>query len=397
MHSHFRQSFFAALIPTLAIALWLAHSGRSPACPFCEAPSTTLSEQLQGAQAAVLLRWAGVRRPDINSGLGGATQFEVLDVARDETETLAARQPLNFSLYVSGQPGETYLAFATVSDEKLDWGLPQQISRNCWTYFTQAPPRSAPIEQRLAYAVRFLEHSDTDVAIDAFGELANSKYEDLQKIVDRFPRESLRTWVSSPETTITRRGLYGMMLGLCGSAADAELLQALLLENRLPEGPGIDGVMAGYLLLAGEPGLQKLSAAALGDRNAPISQSLSLINALRFLWDYGQSRVPGAAQKAALRQALDHPQLADVVLIDLARWRDWELMDRLVAGYGQGFWSDRDRKRAIVRFLLTAEKDAPSGAAAPLPDHVAQAGAALAKLRETDPAIVASAERRLFD
>ena len=86
-----------------------------------------------------------------------------------------------------------------------------------------------------------------------------------------------------------------------------------------------------------------------------------------------------------MRGLLDRPELADLVIADLARWEDWSVMDRLMKAYGKGEYSQLGVKRAIVRYMLAAAK--ANG------QQAEQANANLAKLRQQDPALVKAAER----
>ena len=92
---------------------------------------------------------------------------------------------------------------------------------------------------------------------DAFGEFANAAYSDVVLLSKELPREKLRTWLTSNMVSPGRIGLYGMMLGLCGTDEDVKLLERKILEGTEDFRLGIDGVMGGYLLLTGEKGLDE--------------------------------------------------------------------------------------------------------------------------------------------
>lgn len=381
----------------LLAALLSLSSIPSAACPFCEAPSTTYSEQLGSAQAAALLAWVSTQPPDRETGLGGTTHYRLLQIARDESESLVRNQALTLNQHQTGAAGELFLVFGNQLDGKYSWGLAQPVTQACWDYLVGAPARSAPPRQRLAYYLRYLEHPEPDVAIDAFGEFANARYEDLLLVVDLLPRERLRDWLSNPEVTPTRRGLYGMMLGLCGTGEDAEFLKDQILPASTEPRLGTDGMMAGYLLLTGPLGLDVLVATKLKPSDAAIGEAFAAIQALRFMWTYGQHRIPPERLCQAMWTLLDHSQLADQAVIDLARWQDWTVMDRLLTRYGQGNYADRHVKQAIVRYLLVAERDVPADPEATLPAHVVQARKYLEELRMSDPATVRYVERHFFD
>ena len=78
--------------------------------------------------------------------------------------------------------------------------------------------------------------------------------------------------------------------------------------------------MAGYLLLKGEAGLKILQSHALGEGRPP-SEGFALQQAVRFVWDFGEGKIPRESLRATLRPLVDHPQLAELVITDLSRWR----------------------------------------------------------------------------
>src|SRR5690606_27612754 len=90
---------------------------------------------------------------------------------------------------------------------------------------------------------------------DAYAEFAKSPYHEVASLAKDFSREKLRKWLVSPQTTQTRIGLYGLLLGLCGTAEDLPLLERKIVETSKDYRLGIDGVIAGYLMLSGEKGL----------------------------------------------------------------------------------------------------------------------------------------------
>ena len=89
-----------------------------------------------------------------------------------------------------------------------------------WQYVSKLPkPVTDEKEQieRLSYFLNYLQHPQLTVSNDAYAEFAAAKYEVIKPLRDRMPREKLRQWVTDPETPVTRIGLYGLLLGLCGT------------------------------------------------------------------------------------------------------------------------------------------------------------------------------------
>lgn len=369
-------------------------------CPFCSAPSLTLSEQLHSAQAAVLVQWAGGKEADREQGFSGTTSYEVLQIVTDESGTLKPGSQISLDRYRSGKKGDLFLLLGTVlaADKQIEWSSPLEVSETSFNYIAQAPSSETPGTERLAYFMKFLEYPDELIASDAYGEFANSPYKDITPLADRMPREKLKQWLADPQVTPTRIGLYGLMLGLCGKPEDGEFLEKKIVEPSDDFRLGIDGVMGGYLVLTGSRGLNVLNQTKLTNQDIPFSETFAAMQALRFMWTYGDGRIPAEDLRASMRLLLDRPNLADLVIVDLARWQDWSVMDRLMSLYEASEYDVPSIKRAIVRFLMIAEKE---GAAvkegAEIPEHVTKARQYLAQLTERDPKTVKAAERYFFD
>ena len=385
------------LTTSLCLGLSLLALGAAQAwcCPFCSAPSLTLCEQLNMSDAAVLVQWEKGEAADREKGFAGSTEYAVLKVVHDSSGTLQPGGKVKLDRYRASKAGDMFLLLGTKTTE-LEWGSPLEVTETSFNYITQAPSKETPAAKRLAYFVKFLEFSDHIVADDAYGEFANAQYKDIVSVKDQFPREKLRQWLANPQTVPSRLGLYGLMLGLGGTAEDAEYLKGRLLEPVEGFRLGIDGMMGGYLLLAGDKGLDTLDEAKLRNKKVAFSETYATMQALRFMWTYGDEKIAKDRLRQSMRIILDRPELADLVIVDLGRWEDWSVSDRLMEMYGSAGYDIPSTKRAIVRFYLTAEGTKPKDAKEPLPPHVVSAQKHLKTLRETDPDTVKAAEEFFY-
>lgn len=385
------------LLPSivLGLALLVLTAAEAICCPFCSAPSLTLCEQLNMSDAAVLVQWEGGKPADREKGFLGSTEYTVLKVVHDSSGELKPGGKVNLHRYRASKVGDMFLLLGTKVDS-LEWGSPLEVTETSFNYITQSPSKEAPATKRLSYFLKFLEFSDHIVADDAYGEFANAQYKDIVAVKDKFPREKLREWLSNPQTVPSRLGLYGLMLGLSGTAADADYLKGRLIEPVEGFRLGIDGMMGGYLLLAGDKGLTVLEDAKLRDKKVPFSETYATMQALRFMWTYGDNHIAKERLRQSMRIILDRPELADLVIVDLGRWQDWSVSDRLMKLYGTAGYDIPSTKRAIVRFYLTAEATKPKDAKEPLLAHVVSAQKHLKTLRETDPETVKAAEEFFY-
>ena len=383
-----RLTCLTALIALLGLAV------AAPAtafCPFCEAPSLTLSEQIAQSDAVLLVQWVkGTKRA---KDTAARTVYEVVQVVRVPKKTkLKKGSRITLDRYRAGKKGDLFL-LSGVQGNTIEWGSPLEVSETSFNYIVQSPsPETAPTK-RLAYFVKFLEYPDPMIAGDAFAEFANTPYKDITPLTKTLPREKIRKWLQDDETLSTRLGLYGLLLGLCGDKSDAEVMRKKIVADSEDFRLGIDGVISGYLLLTGEEGLKVVEDSKFKDKEVPFSETYAGMQALRFMWRFGDGQIKKERLRESMRLLLDRPSLVDLVISDLARWKDWDIQKRLMDLYGAADYDTPTVKRSIVRYMLAATTDAPSGDAVKTPEHVTQAKKYLAVLRKKDPKTVKQAER----
>lgn len=371
------------------------------ACPFCGPPQLTLSEQYAKADAAVLVQWVSGEMPSKDKL--GSTTYEIVQIARTPVKSLEKGKKISLERYRAGKKGDSAILFGSrARGESLEWGSPMDVSEQGYKYIVEAPGADAKPETRLTYYLKFLESSDRMIAEDAYTEFANAPYKHIVPLAKDFPRDKLRHWVVSPDVPATRVNLYGLMLGLCGNEEDAALMQAKVTENADGFRLGIEGIMGGYLLLTGEKGLEtieksKLDHEKIARKEVPFSETYAAMQALRFLWTYGDGRIPGERLKASMRLLLDCPEVADLVISDLARWKDWGVQARLIELYGADEYNIPSIKRAIIRYMIASTKDvAGGGGTEKPPQHVADGAKYLQQLRDRDAKTVNEVERYFF-
>ena len=394
-----------SLVILAAAALLLAAPAGALACPFCSAPSLTLSQQVAESDAVVLVKWVGGTKP-VRSESGevstdrqpASTVFEVVQIVKAPGGTLKEAEKITLPLYTAANQGDLFVLMGT-RGTGIEWTTPLEVTKDGFKYIAAAPAPDLPAEKRLSYFLNYLEHPDQLVANDAYGEFANAPYEDIVKLKDEMPREKIREWVVSPDTNVARLGLYGLFIGLCGTQEDAKLIEKKIAEPTQDFRLGIDGIMSGYLVLMGEKGLELIERTKLNpgkDEKVPFSETYAAMQALRFMWTYGEGKIEKERLRESMRLLLDRPELADLVIADLARWQDWSVQDRLMEIYGKEGYDIPSIKRAIVRYFLVASKDDQKDQEGNDQAQVASAKKHLDTLRERDPNTVKEAERFFF-
>ncbi len=239
-----------------------------------------------------------------------------------------------------------------------------------------------PAVERLRYFGTFLEHADPLIAEDAYLEFGHAPFDVVAQVADVLPAQRLRPWLVDAKVSPARKGFYGLALGLSTEAAtrraNAEFLRELIVAPHDDFRAGFDGVLGGYLLLAGEPGLEIVERLYLADPRAADGDVRHTMTALRFYREYGHE-IPPERLSAALARLLERPEFAAAATTDLARWKAWSAADRVADLYSAR--ADAATRRAVVGYLLVC----------PSPEAARQ----LARLRTLDAAGVAEAERVL--
>lgn len=377
-------------LPLILVAVGILGTlPESRACPFCGAASLTLAEQLSTADGAVLVQWAdGVKE---EGDKPGSTTYEIVRALKGP-ESLKKGDKVELPRYRGGKPGDLFLLLGTKA-EGIEWGSPMEVTETSFNYISMAPSPETPTSKRLAYYVNYLENADQTIANDAFAEFANAPYKDVVAITDKMSRDNLRKWIQDKNVPPTRLGLYGMMLGLCGTPEDAQLLESKIVEKTDDFRLGIDGIMGGYLLLTKDAGLKVVEDSKFTDSKIPFAETFAAMQAIRFMWTYADGVISKDRLRQSMRMLLTRPELSDLVITDLARWKDWSVQDQLITMFGKEEYSIPSIKRAIVRYYLVCSKDVPKDSKEAPGPHVEAAKKYLALLREKDPKTVSDAER----
>lgn len=360
-----------------------------PGCPFCAPSKPPFSERLAACDAAVEVKWISLTSDA--KLVKEATTFEVVRPFRMGKKEFAAGEQITWPFGCDGKPGEPFLLIGSIKDDgTIGWEEPISLAGEYLLAYLRRVPRPEQPD-RLAFYLKFLEFPDTDICNDAYAEFSRAQYAEVAALAPKLPRAKLRSWLASADPQIqVRLGLYGMMLGLAGDDSDADFLEQQIMKAPEPDKPrfGIDGMMAGYVLLRGEKGLEKLVNAKFAERGN--DDLLLLRNTLIFLWEYAQDRVPAEALRASMRRYLDRLEIADTAVENLSRWKDWQSLDRLLAAYGKPPFDSTLSRQKIVAFALVCERDGKKIS----PDNPPPTAIRARKFLDSlDPKIISSAER----
>src|SRR5207245_8703464 len=112
------------------------------------------------------------------------------------------------------------------------------------------------IGTKLGYFFQYLDSAELDIASDAFAEFALADYKDYRALAEKLPPDTIVKWLKDENTPAARFGLYGSMLGHCGKEEHAKTLRQMLDDPMERFASGIDGMLAGYVMLSPKDGWQ---------------------------------------------------------------------------------------------------------------------------------------------
>ena len=265
----------------------------------------------------------------------------------------------------------------------LRWSSPKGITREAVSYLggLDGLPGSGP--RRLEYFLEYLRHADELVAADAYNEFAEASLDEIAGLRNKLDRQWVIAQLRDASVPRHRRRLCWTFLSQCGTAADVSLFDEAIHKRKLDStfDPGMDAAIACYISLGGEPALARIEHDYLADPDVEYLDSFAATSAIR-VHGTELSVISRKRLARALRLLLSRPELADLVIPDLARWEDWTAVDRMVELFAMSTEQTTLLKPATVLYLKSC----------PLP----AAATALDRLRAIDAQAVQSAESSMF-
>jgi hypothetical protein len=341
-----------ALLACLALLGW-ALSAR--ACPFCmDERGPTLVGDFDQA-LLVIFGHFGKAHED---GFERSSDFVIEQVLKSH-DIIKGKSTIRVPKAVD-RAGSKFLLFCDVYKDRIDpyRGLEVQTSSELLKYLNGAmtvKTKSAP--ERLRYCFDFLNSPEIEVSLDAYREYARADYKDYKDISKTLPADTIAGWLQDDKTPPYRYGLYASLLGHCGGVKHAALLRSMIDDPEKRKGSGIDGLIAGYVMLEPEKGWQYLYS-FFDDTQKPFLMRYAALRTVRFLWDQRPDLVPKTTLVKGVVSLLSHPDMADFAIEDLRKWQRWELTGQVLGLFNQKSHSTPIVQKAILRFALQAPEPA---------------------------------------
>ncbi len=365
---------FAAVLASSMTAAKLS------ACPFCQPLKTTFAEDIKASDVAVLAELVErPERPNDTKQLPGADLIDSYRAKFRVTKIYRGKQHVKVgqvveAIYTGDAEAGAVCLLRGVNPPKLEWAPPMAVSQRVQGYIEKIVGMPPDDPKRLDFFEDYLNDKDDLLRNDAFDEWARAGFKDMQAVGDDIDHDRLIAWINDPMVLPMNRQLYFSMLSVCSDEKDIPMLERFLTSGDRSQLTGLNSLIFCYLMLKGEAGLELIEDTFLRAGwmwDPEYVHTYAAIMAIRTMGQQQVANIPLPRLMASLRIMLDRPDLADLVIPDLARWEDWESMPRLVRLFKE---ADKDSswvRVPIVNFLR----------ACPLPEAKTQ----LAELNKIDP------------
>ncbi|MGI9516819.1 MAG: hypothetical protein ACR2NP_07240 [Pirellulaceae bacterium] len=329
------------------------------ACKFCP-PETgpSVLAQFDSTDASVLAELVQRADPLADEPV---TRYRIVVVLKGDLHVVQMGDIFEVPLDVQSPVGTTHLFFS--DDENGQWQNPLGITRQCRSFLELVCRVTPPDEDdrpddhldRLVFLLPYLISSDAQVSESVHGAFSAAPWDAIQELKFNLDHKQLVSWIQSDDVTGRNRRLLFMLLGLCGDRYDLFVVNQAL-DSRLASGEGddLDAILSAWLSIRGLEGLDEIESRCLGPE-VPLAVKRAVASAFRFL---GDQRVDRARIIDSCRLLLNDPRTADYVIEDLARWKDWESLDEVLA-----LWNTRDENRWLKYPILEYLKVCPLPAA----------------------------------
>ncbi len=342
--SHSKLISSAVLAVTIGVVGPLAAIGT--ACPFCSATALTFSEEISTMEVVVIARLAALppKKEKEVEGFGGdvpKAKFEIVRLIKGDG--LAKPKETIETLYFGdAKLGSAFLVMG-IDSPNVMWSTPLPLSDKAQEYLGKIVKLPREGVERFTFFQNYLEDADEMLARDAYDEFAKASYDTVRSLKEQMDHEKLVGWIKDSNIPASRRRLYLVMLGICGSEEDLPMLEKFIKSEDRKEKSGLDALIACYITLKKEAGLPLIEELFLKNKKSDYADTYAAIMALRFHASEGK-----VVEKKRLLQGfhymLERPELADLVIPDLARYEDWGSAEKLFALY-----KNADEKTSWVR------------------------------------------------
>ncbi len=209
-------------------------------------------------------------------------------------------------------------------------------------------------QKRIKFFWKILEHPDSAISDNAHLEFALTSEKAIKRVRTLFDPKTLIKWLQKDSINSKRRRLYLSLLSHSGNQSDAKFVGDRLTEMAKKDSIYFEELtawIACYLSLQGDDGIPLVRDLYL-KKGIKFHMTYSAISALRHLAYSGGAKVSKPKIVELFRLVLEQPKVADLVISDLAKLKDWDSTDRLMKLFRANLKNEEDWNRVpIVNFL----------------------------------------------
>jgi hypothetical protein len=350
--------------------VWQTNSADAAWCPFCGTmQGQTLVKEVQQARFVL---YGTPSNPQVKQEADGreisSTEFTIDEVVKTDP-FIKNKKTITLPRYIppSTTGPEKLLVFCDLNNDQADTYLYLTAKDEALIKYLKDAIKldDKNIPKKLFFYFNYLDHVDNEIATDAYKEFAKADYADVMKMVKEHGsvemRHKLKTWLKDPNTAIYRFGLIGLMLGLSGKAEDGETFLSLLNDPNNNLISGIDGILAGYILVD-QPAGWKYTKGLITSTNNDFNKRYAALRTLRFLWETHIGHVPEGDLLGAMEQFLAQGDIADLAIEDLRKWKQWKFTKTILDLAKRESHVSSIVQRAVLRYMLSVPNDADAKA-----------------------------------
>jgi RimJ/RimL family protein N-acetyltransferase len=337
----------------LALLFFVVFANTATACFVCVVPYQSLLDKVEESEQVVVARTADFAQSEWQI-------VRILKGQRDsKLETSDAIQETD-----QAKLGELQLLRRSTENDPwtnegfVDPQLLQFLSGAVALSSSQSASSSVRQQsQTLRYFLPYLENQDPHIADSAYNKLARAPYEVIRYLGKDFEPDQLLAWINDQQIPSQRRSLYITLLGFCGHESESILLKEWI-DWRWEHGNSGDltVLLAAHAELNGEETIRYIEQSYLKDRNRKLDEIIAAVDALR-LHGQAQGTIPRARILTSFNLLLrERPALAELIIEDCARWKEWSFSPQLMEFYtsGQQPWNNA----LIIKYLEGCPLDA---------------------------------------
>lgn len=350
------RNFVSAGLAILALAFLPALAS---ACPFCPSAGQTLLGEVNQAHLIIFGTMTNAQR-DPNEFGKGTTDFEIEVVVKDH-EILKGKKVITLPRYVPPDPKSKtkHLVFCEVYKGELDPYRGEAVppDSKIAEYLKGAIAiKEKDTTQRLLYFFKHFDSADWSISGDAFQEFSNAEYKDVRAAAAKMDPDQILKMLKDPNTSIARFGLLGLLLGHCGKGdTHGKALRELVNDPKVKQATGLDGLLAGYILLNSKDGLDFV-ASLIKDTKEDFLIRYAALRALRFFWEYRDDVLKKASIVESIQPLLKQSDIADLAVEDLRKWGQWELSPTVLGLFDKPTHDIPIVQRSIIKFALAGQE-----------------------------------------